>query len=557
MIRTSLLDANRRYHAALDTNRTLPSQSRAAVGNLRRAVVGAVLHIPSCHDARRWSIALRVGAVAAVLTGAALTIAAHHRLNTSSLSNAALVGLMLGATAIAVGLAHAGALCAQRARDLFATDVLARLRRGELAPRFTLYLRPFASTDAFSKTQVQLMPSGLRAGSRGVLLPPERFELEAQLARAVEPIGPLVALGAPLEHFGAGRVQVGDDEWQEAVAQLLLAAELIVLLPSSRKGTLWEISKILTADVVARTVVVDPPDGSVAWVGADDDELEDYDHAAEWTAVRRAFAKRGYALPANDPRGQLMFFGPEHQPIRTHRLDITSTGRLRRFFLSAARASTLGVFDEVTPSDRFTLDPSDEDAPSVGSARREMQRREQEESMRSLSAQFATWAGILSATIGGFFTIETYRDDVAKRVDEKVVETFARIREFNDADFRKIRDKIRAEAIARSLCDVRAQSNDLSLNEALAFVDFYDVVGLCASAELCAPELTADYFGPYADSVWLTVKPLVEHMRAKERARGSSEPRFGHGLESLATNPTPLKEDCSANFYGVLARFGR
>lgn len=510
--------------------------------------------IRTAEGARTWRTVLRICAVGAAIFGSITAVEAATAAGTLTILALLISTMVFSAAAIYSN--HLALLCGQRARDLTAQSILEGLRRRAAhVPKFTLYLRPFASTDVFDATEIPLMPAfvprGVGAAGGAFMLPPERFELEEQIARAIRPVGPLVALGAPLEHIGAGRILVGDHEWQDAIALLLQAAELIVLLPSSREGTLWEIGKVLTGDVIARTVVIDPPNGSVSGMT--------YDHANEWRAVREAFAARGYQLPADNAAGQLIFFGPEREPIRIHRFDITSPGRLRRFFQSAVRASTLGVLDRDDSDDDVGTSSYPalraEPASGAGRVRGEMLQTEKDENMRTWSAQIATWVGIISAMTGGFFTIEAYRDEVAKKVDERVVGTFERIEKFNEVEFRNIRDKIAAEAFARRICDVRAQARDLSLNEAYAFVDFYDVVALCADADLCEPKLTEDYFGPYADSVWLTIKPFIEHVRNKEKARGTEQPRFGYGLQTFATNPTPLKESCEANFFGVLARF--
>ena len=124
----------------------------------------------------------------------------------------------------------------------------------------------------------------------------DRLEFEAEVERALRPIGPLVALGKPLEHMGAGRIRVGDHEWRDAVERLMDAAELIVLLPSSRPGTTWEVRTLLSEGRLVKTIVVDPPDD----LGADD---ATYDPSEEWAEVRRAFAAEGFSLPPDDSEG--------------------------------------------------------------------------------------------------------------------------------------------------------------------------------------------------------------------------------------------------------------
>ena len=173
--------------------------------------------------------------------------------------------------------------------------------------------------------------------------------------------------------------------------------------------------------------------------------------------------------------------------------------------------------------------------------------------MGNLSGHLATWLGVVAAIAGGFFGLQTYRADVAKGADERVVSAFNQIEKFNAPEFRAIREKADAEAWARRICDVRAEAYQFTMNEVRSYVDFYDLVALCVDAELCEAELTATYFSSYADNVWLAFQPFVERVRAAQLAAGKTEATFGYGLERYATNPAPLDDACQANFTGVLA----
>jgi hypothetical protein len=70
---------------------------------------------------------------------------------------------------------------------------------------------------------------------------------EEQLAAAVEPVGPLVAMGRPgeaLPEVGALRLYVTDDEWQDVVIRWLTNARLVILrVAGDTEGLRWEISQ--------------------------------------------------------------------------------------------------------------------------------------------------------------------------------------------------------------------------------------------------------------------------------------------------------------------------
>ncbi len=238
-----------------------------------------------------------------------------------------LVGaIVLGALGVSL-FAEWGELYGQHARDLMAQAIFESVRRGKPDSAYSLYLRPFVSTDAISETQ--LAPAG---GVGLGALSSERFELEAQIERAVRSIGPLIALGAPLEHIGAGRVAVSEGQWREAIRLLMSNASLIIMLPSSRAGTLEEIAMILDSDLISRTIIVDPPNLASA---------RRFDQAHEWAAVQGAFVKYGFELPDDSHSGMLVYFGRGRKPQLREHLDIDAEDRVARLFRRVAK--TIGT----------------------------------------------------------------------------------------------------------------------------------------------------------------------------------------------------------------------
>ncbi len=133
----------------------------------------------------------------------------------------------------------------------------------------------------------------------------------------------MIALGAPLEHIGAGRIQVGDNAWREAIALLLKHARLIVVLPSSRAGTLQEIGIILGSALVTRTVMIDPPNLGTT---------KAYNHAIEWAKVQAAFKEASFYLPDEQRGGSLIFYGDSHEPLLREHLHIDAEDRIERIF---------------------------------------------------------------------------------------------------------------------------------------------------------------------------------------------------------------------------------
>lgn len=217
-----------------------------------------------------------------------------------------------------------GELYGQHARDVRALAIYEALKRNETPPHYTVYLRPFASTGEISDVSI----TSPLAGALGLSLGGEELELEGQMERAVRPLGPLIALGQPLEHIGAGRIFVGEDEWREAIKLLLSKARLIIMLPSARHGTLEEIEMIIDTGLIDRAVMIDPPNVNSS---------KKFNQPEEWTKVRDAFAKRGFTVPEDSHTGLLLFFGEQREPKFKERLDIDAEDRVERIFRRVIR----------------------------------------------------------------------------------------------------------------------------------------------------------------------------------------------------------------------------
>ena len=126
---------------------------------------------------------------------------------------------------------------------------------------FFLYLRPFNSTGR--------LPITLRTTRRYVHYPGsspklqcdrDEIDLETELTRALEPCGPLVALGRPGEDIGAGRIRTDDEEWQALLLDLASRANAIFIVPGTSAGTRWELDCLAKDEVLRRkTLLIIPP----------------------------------------------------------------------------------------------------------------------------------------------------------------------------------------------------------------------------------------------------------------------------------------------------------
>jgi hypothetical protein len=305
-----------------------------------------------------------------VFFGVALSLVAFLPEPLHLLAAAVYVALLVAYVAIAVWLGmHEKRMVAveQHLRDTFAADVYQKLTAGgTAAPAFSLYLRPFVSTNdlrlpshltdttpvtASARTpaeQFQAKITGEDLASGGHLgttvgTMRRQTELEGVIMAAVARHAPLVCLGSRLEHAGAGRIEVRDEDWQIAVQHLIHAAQLVVVAPSERPGTLWEIETILDSNLVDRCVFIDLPSTKRSGGNFDQDK--------EWLAIRSAFARRGYDLPENTEAGHFLYFGRQKSPLLGTHIGYLEPNRMAEFFAAVLKAR--GQLER--PDQRVTL----------------------------------------------------------------------------------------------------------------------------------------------------------------------------------------------------------
>lgn len=136
----------------------------------------------------------------------------------------------------------------QRVRNAFAD----RVGRGEAPPNgqpYAVYLRAFrhpayvaGQADLRSQLETLILRRHTGADGRNGVLP-----LESVLAEGLDKDMPLVGLGRKQDGAkgaGIGIVVASDAEWQDVVTRLIEPCALIVMTPSAREGTAWEIEQI-------------------------------------------------------------------------------------------------------------------------------------------------------------------------------------------------------------------------------------------------------------------------------------------------------------------------
>jgi len=170
---------------------------------------------------------------------------------------------------------------------------LSAARRGEQQP-IALYLRPFDLTN-----KLQYFNPNFSVISLSKIKQSGSVELESLLAEALSLSTPLVALGEPGEHIGAGRAFLDEEEWREGFRNLASVAERILIVPSANEGTLWEIAWLKENNLLDKCLFIMPPESLFQYLLA-------VDMSALWDTARSALLDKGITLPEYDEDG--MFF---------------------------------------------------------------------------------------------------------------------------------------------------------------------------------------------------------------------------------------------------------
>lgn len=209
----------------------------------------------------------------------------------------------------------------QSSRDRRAARVMSLVAdpTGGPPPRFSLYLRPFATTGRLASNSVGVQASASEQPGN------IQTDFEAILAAAFPAHRPLIALGVPgallpthpegvqtwpINHTwdipGTGKVACTDSDWQDKVKLLARQAELIVIVPLAFAGTVWEIRWLHANRLLDKCVFVMP----ATMEGA-------RDYSPDWEAATRVLRSLGVRPPAYRDSGQLLMVAKGHNVMRS------------------------------------------------------------------------------------------------------------------------------------------------------------------------------------------------------------------------------------------------
>jgi ABC-type nitrate/sulfonate/bicarbonate transport system permease component len=173
------------------------------------------------------------------------------------------------------------------ARSLSASGALSWLKNDPRRP--ILYLRSFSTDLNLRQTFLWMMGRSSRT-------------YEQSLAKALLPLGPLVAIGKPgevLPPSGAVRLYIDHDRWQNVVEQLVVDSQLVILRIGETEGFRWEIKHLVTNC---------DPQKVLIFIPSTDAEL----YRSFCSEAKDAFP---IDLPVETGGARFLGFGPSWQPI--------------------------------------------------------------------------------------------------------------------------------------------------------------------------------------------------------------------------------------------------
>jgi hypothetical protein len=133
---------------------------------------------------------------------------------------------------------------------------------------------------------------------------------EELLAKRLGKLGPVIAIGRPgepLPPLGAARFYVSHERWQEKVADVLRASQMVVWMTGVTKGLRWELDYLIKSTVPSQIIVWAHPHLIRRTTGG---------REAEWRSFRERLGDL-FPLPLPELLGQTRFFhfGPEFAPL--------------------------------------------------------------------------------------------------------------------------------------------------------------------------------------------------------------------------------------------------
>ena len=104
----------------------------------------------------------------------------------------------------------------------------------------------------------------------------EAFHIEEDISSAIHPYGLLVAIGDRGDSYGAPKVVVSDEKWQDRFHQLATNSNMIYMQPDLTQSVRWEVDQLLSNEsYLLKTAWVMPRSGKGKWTETRDGLQQD------------------------------------------------------------------------------------------------------------------------------------------------------------------------------------------------------------------------------------------------------------------------------------------
>ncbi|MCU0285600.1 MAG: hypothetical protein MUF15_04290 [Acidobacteria bacterium] len=203
--------------------------------------------------------------------------------------------------------------------------------------RVMLYLRPFELTNRMRFNNLS---------SRMLMTPESLYEarekdLETIIAEQISDSTPLVALGEPGEHIGAGRLLSTEENWKQIIQIMARAFGRILVIPSDRPGTKWELQWLKNEQYLDKCYFLMPPQPEY-----DKINMNEY-----WTETANNLIDIGILLPPYDPKGQIFTLTLAGQFNKGYQFNLFSDNSIEKVInnLAAESSKVSNVSEAYTP----------------------------------------------------------------------------------------------------------------------------------------------------------------------------------------------------------------
>jgi hypothetical protein len=231
-----------------------------------------------------------------------------------------LVGLRLGQTLASREFAAALARDTESNRP-----IILFLRSFEIA-QSSLGARFRAELSYIVRGSISISVASLVGDTAGFV--DRRYEVEEHLDNAIGLNAMFVAIGDRLASYGAAKITVKEEEWQQTFYRLAKASQLIFMMPGPSAALLWELAQIVQSrHLLDKTVFIMPREGRRST-------------ATAWQKVTEMAAELGVSLPPYFSEGCCFRLREDGQISEIVGLE-HFTSALRKFVTSSTYAGAI------------------------------------------------------------------------------------------------------------------------------------------------------------------------------------------------------------------------